>query len=296
MRQFAVWITSRFYRAVLVIAALFPVLPIISGAAAVLTTLVRGVRDGAGAALLASVVLVIAVSVTQGYRASLLEYLGLTLGGSVAVAWLLIRTRSLTLTAQILAVVMLAGLAVFYGVVDDVGAFWRPVLEQVARSVSEAGGMAMEASAFVATAQLLITGLVGGIMWVGAMLTVFLGYGLYALMPERQATFGRFQDLNLGRTLALATALISVAATFTQSPWLVNSALALLVAFVVQGLALVHGVFVARRWSPAFLILIYVLAIVPSPFSGIMIGLLSVGGYVDAWLDIRARVRPAAGV
>ncbi|WP_405222332.1 YybS family protein [Lentisalinibacter sediminis] len=295
MRQIAVWITARFHRAVLVIAALFPVLPVLSGATTVLTVLARGLREGVAAALLASVLLVAAVALMQDFQMSLVWYLALVQGGSLAAVWLLVSTRSLTLTAQALAVLMLLGVGVFYAQVDDVGGFWRPFLEQFAGNIAEAGGMAMDASAFVATAQVLITGLAFGMTWVGTMLVILLGYALYALLPEREPVFGRFRELNLGRTLALATAVISVAATLSSSPWLVNSALALLVAFVLQGLALVHGLFVARQWPPALLIVIYVLAILPSPVSGAVIGMLSLGGYLDAWIDIRRRVPVVSG-
>ncbi len=295
MRQIAAWITARFHRAVLVIAALFPVLPVLSGATTVLTVLARGLREGVAAALLASALLIAAVAVMQDFRMSLVWYLALLQGGSLAAVWLLVSTRSLTLTAQVLAVLMLAGIGVFYAWVEDVAGFWRPFLEQFAGNISEAGGMAMDASAFVTMAQVLITGLAFGMTWVGGMLVILLGYALYALLPERAPLFGRFRELNLGRTLALATAVISVAATLTGSPWLVNSALALLVAFVVQGLALVHGLFVARRWPPALLIVIYVLAILPSPVSGAVIGMLSLSGYLDAWIDIRRRVPAVSG-
>ncbi len=295
MRLIAVWITARFHRAVLVIAALFPVLPVLSGATTVLTALARGLREGAAAALLASLLLIAAVAVMQDFQGSLVWYLALAQGGSLAAVWLLVSTRSLTLTAQALAVLMLVSIAVFYVAVDDVAALWQPFLEQFAGNISEAGGMAMDASAFVATAQVLITGLAFGMSWVGAMLVILLGYALYALLPERGPVFGRFRELNLGRTLALTTAVISLAATLTASPWLVNSALALLVAFVVQGLALVHGVFVARQWPPALLIVIYVVAILPSPVSGAVIGALSLGGYLDAWIDIRRRIPAVSG-
>jgi len=268
MRSIAVWITARFHRAVLVIAALFPVLPVLSGATTVLTVLARGLREGIAAALLASVLLIAAVAVMQDFQMSLVWYLALVQGGSLAAVWLLVSTRSLTLTAQALAVLMLVAVGVFYVQVEDVAGFWRPFLEQFAGNISEAGGMAMDASAFVATAQVLITGLAFGMTWVGTMLVILLGYALYALLPEREPVFGRFRELNLGRTLALATAVISVAATLTSSPWLVNSALALLVAFVMQGLALVPGLFVARPWPPALLLVLSVLAILPSPVSG----------------------------
>lgn len=295
MRQIAAWITARFHRPVLVIAALFPVLPVLSGATTVLTVLARGLREGAAAAMLASLLLIAAVSVMQDFQVSLVWYLAVAQGGSLAAVWLLISTRSLTLTAQALAVLMLAGIAVFYVGAGDVAAFWRPFLEQFAGNIEQAGGMAMETSAFVTTAQVIITGLAGGMIWVGAMLVILLGYGLYVLLPDRGPVFGRFRDLNLGRTLALATALISVAATLTSSPWLVNSALALLVAFILQGLALLHGVFERRQWPPALLIVIYVLAILPSPVMGAVVGMLSLGGYLDAWIDIRRRV-PAVSV
>ncbi len=295
MRQIAAWITARFHRPVLVIAALFPVFPVLSGATTVLTALARGLREGAAAAVLGSLLLVAAMALTQDIGSTLIWYLAIAQGVSLGAVWLLVSTRSLTLTAQTLAVLMLVGIGAMYLTLGDVEAFWRPFLEQFAGNLSGAGGMAMDASAFVAMAQVLMTGLVFGMGWVGTMIVVLLGYGLYLLLPDRQPVFGRFRELNLGRTLAFATAFISVAATFTGSPWLVNSALALLVAFVVQGLALAHGVVDRRQWPPALLIVLYVLAVIPSPVSGVVVGLLSLGGYLDAWIDIRRRVPLVSG-
>ncbi|MEJ2602005.1 MAG: hypothetical protein P8172_01710 [Gammaproteobacteria bacterium] len=295
MRQIAAWITARFHRPVLVIAALFPVFPVLSGATTVLTALARGLREGAAAAVLGSLLVLAATALTRDFRTSLIWYLAIAQGISLGAVWLLVSTRSLTLTAQVLAVLMLVGIGAVYVGMEDVEAFWRPFLEQFVGNLSGAGGVAMDASNFVAMAQVLMTGLVFGMGWVGTMIIVLLGYGLYLLLPDRQPVFGRFRELNLGRTLAFATAFISVAATITDSPWLVNSALALLVAFVVQGLALMHSVVDRRQWPPLMLIVIYVLAVIPSPVSGIVVGLLSLGGYLDAWIDFRRRTPAVSG-
>jgi len=66
-----------------------------------------------------------------------------------------------------------------------------------------------------------------------------------------------------------------------------NVALVLGLLYTVQGIALVHAVAFKRRLSPAWLLLFYVLLLVPSLSQGVM-----ALGVVDAWADFRHRVRP----
>ena len=59
-------------------------------------------------------------------------------------------------------------------------------------------------------------------------------------------------------------------------------------AYLVQGMALVHGISGAVGASQAWLVGFYVLLVIAMPQAVVIVATL---GYVDAWLDFRARLR-----
>ena len=77
------------------------------------------------------------------------------------------------------------------------------------------------------------------------------------------------------------------AALWSAWPPLANLMLVLGLLYTVQGIALVHAVALKRRLSPAWLLLFYLLLLVPA-LSQLVMAL----GVADAWADFRNRVRP----
>jgi uncharacterized protein YybS (DUF2232 family) len=69
------------------------------------------------------------------------------------------------------------------------------------------------------------------------------------------------------------------------------SALALL-AFVFQGLAVLHAWAHAKRWHPGLVAPVYVLLV--TPVRVLVIFVLSAVGLLDNWFDLRARLRSQA--
>ncbi|MEO0998661.1 MAG: hypothetical protein AAFX58_14175, partial [Pseudomonadota bacterium] len=120
------------------------------------------------------------------------------------------------------------------------------------------------------------------------------GYALYASAGPQGFDLGRFRDLNLGRVLAGLLAVASVLATLTQSPLVVNVALLLLVAFLLQGFALLHWVAQRRGVSPWLLFALYA-ALFLIPGVALLTVPIAVAGYIDAWFNLRGRMAAAAG-
>lgn len=291
MRTLAAWVTARFYRGPLIVTALFLLPPgiVLAASAVVLTSLVRGLRDGAAVTGLSVALLgtLTALAGQDGWANA--AYAGVALGIAYAASWLVVATRSLTLTVQISAILLVAGVALCYVLIDNPVGLWARSLQGASAELS-ASGLAAESERIVAMAAPIMTGLAGGLAWLAVMLALFLGYGGYTLVSGGKARYGRFRDLNLGRVLAGAAALLSVVATLTGSPALVNMALALLVAFWVQGLALLHGVADRRQWPPIALVTVYLVLLLPTPIMGLAAMVLSVTGYVDAWIGFRERL------
>jgi len=124
-------------------------------------------------------------------------------------------------------------------------------------------------------------------MWMLYVVGLLLGYALYRRLPAETADLGRFQDLNFGRVLASAMAVVVVIAFIAG---LQNTAYVLFVVFWLQGLAIVHWLHGTGRLPLAALIAVYALL----PFLQVLLMMaLAVLGYVDAWFGFRRRMKMA---
>jgi hypothetical protein len=135
----------------------------------------------------------------------------------------------------------------------------------------------------------------GGILLAAAVFSQLIGPLLLAYwwlcIASGRKRFGvEFRLLKLGRVLGvLATAVIVLRLAF-DAPLVQNLTALALLAFVFQGLAVLHAWANAKRWHPGVLAPVYVLLI--TPFVVLVIFGLTVVGLVDNWFDLRASVRP----
>ena len=90
--------------------------------------------------------------------------------------------------------------------------------------------------------------------------------------------------ISLSRVFSIIT-LISVAgAMIVQSPWLINMAIVMVSPFILSGLSLVHG-FAATKSSPSsWLLVVYLLLILPY----MLIALITIS-LIDSWVQWRCR-------
>jgi len=201
---------------------------------------------------------------------------------------LLLASRSLTLTLQVSAILAAVAMLVFQLAVDDLAAFWQPVMvewQQLAREL----GLQAQAD-FIAQQPVLAAKLLSlaAIVWRWLLYTVYLllGYRLYQSLPIQTGNFGRFCDLDFGRVIALAMAITSVIAWASGSDMLQNVAVVLFAVFGVQGLAIVHWMHNERQMPMFAVYTVYVLVLV---LQVLTIFALAVLGYMDAWFSYRRR-------
>ncbi len=235
--------------------------------------------------------------------ALLLFGLGALIGGnapevvavSMALTWLpglllaavLTVTRSLTLSIQLSVLLAVALMVGFFLVVSDPGAFWSNTLNQAAaeweaREVPEMANLITQMLPWVDfLTMLLVAGL-----WVVHVGTFVIGYGLYRQLPDARLDFGRFSDLDLGKVLAGAMAVLSLAATPLDAVWLSNIAFFLYVVFWLQGLAVLHGLS-ARKTLPPVVLMIAYAGLLFLPTTVIVMLVLALVGYVDVWFRLR---------
>ena len=291
MQPLAAWLVARPQNAVIALAAtlLLPVLHIFSGIFMVLLVLKQGIRlaviEGAAAATLMILVYLVAGTPVMQVVVAILT----TWPPAILLAVVLGSTRSLTLTMQVSA--LLAAVAVMgcYAFIADLAAFWQPVM---AVMVDWATANALHEQAQLIEAEPL---LVAHLLTVALVVSSWTMYALYLLFGYRYAyaapgetgKYGRFCDLNLGRVIALVVAVVSLLAYATGMPWMQSLAIVLFAVFWLQGLAVVHWMFVDGKLPLFVVIMVYVLL----PFLHVfLIMALAVVGYTDTWFRYRRRV------
>lgn len=285
MQGIAAWLVARPQNAVLALAVtlLLPAPQLTSGVILVLLVLAQGARL-AGIETAVAAAALLAVSLFFGVStASLLALMAATWLPVALLAVLLLRTRSLTLTLQVSVIAACVCLAVFYVIVADPAAFWQPYLVMMAE-VFEQNNLQLNTellSAEVMTVSVVLA------MWMLYVVGLLLGYALYRRLPTETAALGQFQDLNFGRVLAFAMAVIALIAFIAG---LQNTAYVLFVVFWIQGLAIVHWLHGKGRLPLAAVIAVYALL----PFLQVLLMMaLAVLGYVDAWFGFRRRMKMA---
>lgn len=290
MQPLAAWLVARPQNAILALAAtlLLPLLQIVSGIIMVLLVLRQGTRLAAieaaiAGAVLAGVSLVVGAPVMQVVVDALSTWLPALVLGTVLVA-----TRSMMLTMQLSALIAAVAVLGFHVVVDDLTAFWEPVMTFTLEWARVNGLMeqaqVIESSPGQMAHALTVAFVLWG--WTKAALFVLFGNRLAMVEPQEAGPYGRFCDLDLGRVIALLMAIASLLAFATGAVWLQSLAVILLGVFWLQGLAVVHWMQVDGELPLFVVIAVYVLL----PFLHVfLITALAVVGYTDAWFRYRRR-------
>ena len=291
MQPLAAWLVARPQNAVLALAAtlLLPVLQIFSGIFMVLLVLKQGVRlalveAAIAGVLLALVSLVAGAPVMQVLIGALTTWLP-----AVLLAVTLQASRSVTLTMQVSVLVAAVAVLGFYVVVDDVLMFWQPVMTfmmEWARDNSlHEQAQLIETDPAVVAQMLTIVFVMSS--WTMYALYLLFGYRYSIAVAGETGEYGRFCDLNFGRVIALIMAVVSLLGLATDMDWLQSIAIVLFAIFWLQGLAVLHWMFVDGELPLFVVIMTYVLL----PFLHVfLIMALAVVGYTDAWFQYRRRV------
>ena len=288
MQALAAWLVARPQNAVLGLAAtlLLPAPQLTSGVIMALLVLGRGMRlavieASAAAGLLLVVALVFGVS-----AASMMTLMAGTWLPVLLLTLVLTRTRSLALTMQVTVIVAIVAMLGFYIVVTDPVAFWQPYLTMMGE-VARNSGLELNTELLNAEVMTVSATLAFWMLYTTAML---LGYGLYKSLPGETAEFGRFRDLSFGRVIASAMALVALLALVVDVAWLQNLAFVLFVVFWIQGLAIVHWMHAEGLLPVGAVVAVYILLPL---LQVLLVTVLGVLGYMDAWFEFRRRMKKA---
>ncbi len=296
MRLLASFVMQRRSQAVMAISVLallslkLPPLSIISSAAVALVTLRRGLPDGLTVTSLAFVVCALLALLLQ---VAVVPVIGLTLllWVPVLVLGLLLRSQgSLALTIMVALLFGLLVIAVYYVQFDDPIAEWRKLLEPFLQRFSQ--DQAIEPDQQKMLLEVLshwMTGMMAAGFFLQLVVSLLLARWWQALLYNPGGFGGEFRQLRLPRTLAvIAVGIIGVILLDARigSPILDYLAMLLIAAYLLQGLALVHGLRAQIGASRGWLIAMYILLFIAAPH---MVITLATAGIADAWLDLRSR-------
>ncbi|NQV87832.1 MAG: hypothetical protein HQ492_12230 [Woeseiaceae bacterium] len=290
MQTIAQWLVARPQYAVvgLAVTLLLPAPQIGSGAIMVLLVLAQGMRLVVIEALVAAGALAVASLLLGMSLTSLVILMAETWVPVMLLAMLLATRRSLTLTLQVSVIVAIAALLIFQIVVPDPAAFWQPYLDLM-NDIIRLNGLELDTELLTADVMTVSAVLVFWMLYTGALL---LGYGLYRRLPAKTEEYGRFRDLNFGRVIAFTLAVLSLLAFVIDAAMLEDIAFIIFVMFMMQGLAIVHWLHSEGILPMIAVVSVYVLM----PFLQVLlIMVLALIGYTDAWISIRRRFKKSKG-
>lgn len=274
------------------LALLLPMLGIVSSAVVALVTLRIGTRDG------------LFVSAISTVASALLAYLVLgTLKpavGFLLVLWLpawflgmvLRGSRSLSLVVQSALSFGLLVIALLYLELGEPQAQWAQILRDLVGELVRSGLLEPgESESLVQSLAIWMTGLLAGSFYLQLLLALFLARSWQAQLYNPSGFMAEFQALQVHGGIALLTLPLFVLTWFqgAAAPALVRDLTVLLAPlWVVQGMAVAHGVATQAHLHPAWLVMLYLLLLV-APLPAVMLVILV--GLADVAVDFRSRFR-----
>tara|TARA_B100000579_G_C22733412_1_gene805443 strand:- start:50 stop:868 length:819 start_codon:yes stop_codon:yes gene_type:complete len=208
----------------------------------------------------------------------------------ICITLLFKKNSSFTLTIQLLSIISILFLIYFFIVVGQPDIFWSKILINFSTILSDSG-LRDEALLIQNQMNLIIdqiSSIIAVMIWSIYVFILAFGLNIYNSNENTPNSLDSFSDLNLGKYIAVFAALCSLSLFFLDVYWLKNLTYMLLLFFWLQGLSVVHW-FRGKKIIPRFLlVIIYVLLPV---FNILIVMLLAVVGYTDAWFNFRSKIK-----
>jgi len=268
------------------LGAVLPLLFWLSGAVLALITLRRGLGE-AGIVLAGSVAVLLPLyALLLDAPMAVLQPLVLVWVPVIALAQILRQTVSLALTIQLGTLLAGGAVLAFYAIHGDPVQFWEQTLEALVAALTggEPGPEWQQAAAGLAPR---LTGLWVANMLGLAVVCLLLGRWWQAVLYNPGGFREEFHGLRFPAWFA-GLALAVLAGGLVTGPGLLAD-LATVVAgvFVLQALAVVHALALARGWHSGWLVGVYLLL-------PLLIRPVALVGMADAFLDFRRRHAPSS--
>ena len=255
---------------------------------------------------LCAVILVGLIILTQGLGMSLKVIAAAAVGASIA-AWLVLVSPEPVISMVVLqwlpviflaqtlrstsslAITILAGIALGVAVIVLQYVFWEELerswlTQMLARG--EVTELTEEQSRELANFVRLLMLLFASSLYLMYMLVIFAARWMQARLSESEGFRREFCALTLGRPAALVAVAAVPLGLWLQQGWLLSFAFLLIIAFMFQGIAVVHSKLGGKKQGFALLLLYYVLLVFTWQITGI---LTAITGIIDNWLGFRRK-------
>ena len=209
---------------------------------------------------------------------------------AILLALVYVKSSSTTLTIQVLSLMTIGALLIFYLLVKNPELFWNQILINTKDILLESG---LNNEAMIIQDQMnLISGqivaMIGVMVWSLYSFLVTLGVNISQSNDTNAKNNGSFINLNLGKSIASIAAISSLCLFVFDYLWVDNLAYMSLLFFWLQGLSIIHWLRANNIISRFFLIFLYILFPILNIF---IVMLLAVVGYTDAWFNFRSKIK-----
>ena len=270
------------------LSLILPPVGLFSGAAIALITLKISWQQGLiytflGSAVLAIVTYLLKQDASLGITAGLIGWLPI-----VFFATILAQTNSWQRTLQAILATTIAGLLLFHLYQPDPVVFWQATLEQLKPVLQEAYKLgSSETDELIQSMSGWMTGVFAAAITVTVTLALLLARHWQAMLYNLGGFGEEFRQLRVGKLPALIMVACIVLAILTDSALAIEILIIAVAIFMLQGLALAHGIVAQLEMKVGWLVALYILLFFLLPQ---MFVLLAAFGIIDNFVDFRRKL------
>tara|TARA_Y100001970_G_C14233361_1_gene860188 strand:+ start:1873 stop:2739 length:867 start_codon:yes stop_codon:yes gene_type:complete len=281
------WLISRRYRVIVSAIAFSPIFPIVSSSLITLSVMVNGYKKSIQIPLISSLIVTVLLLYT-GTTSSLSIFLSiLPLYAGLFLGYLIYRTNSINFVFQ--AIYLLCFLIVLASLFfNGFNNIFANIFDQIIEIFLTTGAPESQINSLNSWRELFFS-LIVAIVFIQLVISLFLTVWWYSLIKKENIFFYQFKALRLGKFLGLPATLLLFFSIFSDTIIIDSFFSLILIAFCIQGIALVHDYGSLINLHPAILALMYILLV--TPLTGFVILLLSLIGLVDNWINLRSLYR-----
>ena len=281
------WLISRRYRVIVSAIAFSPIFPIVSSSLITLSVMVNGYKKSIQIPLISSLIVTVLLLYT-GTTSSLSIFLSiLPLYAGLFLGYLIYRSNSINFVFQVIYLLcfLIVLVSLFFNGFNNI---FASIFDQIVEIFLTTGAPESQINSLNSWRELFFS-LIVAIIFIQLVISLFLSVWWYSLIKKENVFFHQFKALRLGKYLGFPATLLLFFSIFSDTI-IVDSFFALiLIAFCIQGIALVHDYGSSINLHPAILALMYILLV--TPLTGFVILLLSLIGLVDNWINLRSLYR-----
>jgi hypothetical protein len=270
------------------LSLILPPIGLFSAAAIALITLRISWQQGLiytflGCVVLAIISYLLKQDTSLGVIAGLTGWLPIVFFASI-----LAQTSSWQRTLQALLAVSIAGVLLFHVYQPEAELFWQTTLEQLKPILQEAYQLSSsETDELIQSMAVWMTGIFVAAITITVMLALVLARHWQAMLYNPGGFGKEFRQLRIGKVFALLIVACIVLAIVTSSKVAIEILMIAVGVFMLQGIALAHGIVYQLEMKSGWLVALYILLFI---LLAQMFVLLAAFGIIDNFVDFRRKL------